>query len=58
MPMMKLAKPTPNTSDTTNEPVAAIQSKVLRQRASGCLARYSKATPRMMRPTRMRKNGT
>ena len=56
-PMMKFAKATPKISDTTKEPIAAIQSKVRLAVSSGCLARYSKATPRTINPIKTRNKG-
>ena len=45
------AKAIPSTSETINEPIVALQSKVSRQLSSGISARYSNATPRAMSPS-------
>src|SRR5665811_133720 len=55
--MRKFAKPTPKTSGGSSDPTAAAQSQRLRHVQSGRLPRYSNATPRMMRPRRMRNSG-
>lgn len=57
MPLTKLAKPMPNTSETISEPIEAQASKALRQRSSGILARYSNEMPRRISPTSTRNSG-
>ena len=56
-PRTKFANPTPSTRDGRKEPMAAIQSKVLRQELDGCLERYSNDTPRTMRPSSTSSSG-
>ncbi len=57
MPIHMFAKPMPSTSETMNEPMVEVQSKVSRQLSSGISARYSKETPRMIRPSSTSNNG-
>ena len=56
-PRTKFAKPTPSTKVGRKDPMVAIQSKVLRHFEDGCFERYSKETPRMMRPSSTSSSG-
>ena len=56
-PRTKFAKPTPSTRVGRKEPIVAIQSKALRHEEDGFFERYSKATPRTMRPSNTSSSG-